>query len=112
MARIVAFVPDLLFGSNVVGSLGTAGHEVTLVGDAGALARELPAAELLIVDLTADPDQRIELARGAGLPRLAFYAHVEADVRDRAQDAGFELVVPRSRMARDGAALVDRLLAG
>ena len=31
MARVIAFVPDLLFGSNVVGALRAAGHEVRLV---------------------------------------------------------------------------------
>ena len=111
MARVVAFIPDLLFGSNVVGALGAAGHDVVLSGDGAALARELPSAQLLIVDLTVDPDERIERARSAGVPTLAFYAHVEADVRDRAEAAGFDLVVPRSRMAREGAALVERLLA-
>ena len=43
MARVIAFVPDLLFGSNVVGGLRASGHEVRLVaaledvslGDAG-----------------------------------------------------------------------------
>src|ERR687898_899597 len=33
---------------------------------------------------------------------LAFYSHVDADVRRRALAAGFDLVVPRSRMAREG----------
>jgi hypothetical protein len=31
-------------------------------------------------------------------------------VRERAQQAGVQLVVPRSRMAREGAALIERLL--
>lgn len=113
MARIVAFVPDLLFGSNVVGALGAAGHQAVLAGDREVLARELPGAQLLVVDLTADSDERIEQARRLrqpGLPVLAFYSHVEADVRDRAEAAGFELVVPRSRMAREGPSLADRLL--
>ncbi len=43
---------------------------------------------------------------------LAFYPHVEADTRRRAIEAGFDLVVPRSRMAREGAALVAELLGG
>lgn len=114
MARIVAFIPDLLFGSNVVGGLRAAGHEPVLVGDADALARELPGAKVLVVDLTFDADERIEDARRLrppDVPTLAFYAHVEAEVRARAEEAGFELVVPRSRMAREGATLVDRLLA-
>ena len=32
MARVVALVPDLLFGSRVQGDLRAAGHEVTLAG--------------------------------------------------------------------------------
>jgi hypothetical protein len=90
--------------------------------------------EVLIVDLTSDPEEGIGLvARLAGeepddvigdgerdgssggapgAPRtLGFYSHVEADVRERAELAGFDLVVPRSRMAREGAALVERLLS-
>lgn len=113
MARVVAFIPDLLFGSSVVATLTAGGHEPALAADGEALVRELPGAELLIVDLTFDVPERIDqvrLLRPAGLPILAFYSHVEADVRDRAQDAGFDLVVPRSRMAREGAALVERLL--
>jgi hypothetical protein len=53
----------------------------------------------------------VRQVRRSGIPTLAFYAHVEADVRHRAEAAGFELVVPRSRMAREGAALVERLSA-
>ena len=69
-------------------------------------------AELLVVDLTVDPEDRIERSAGAGMPRLGFYSHVEQDVRRRAEEAGFERVVPRSRMAREGPALVEAMLAG
>jgi hypothetical protein len=110
VARVVAFVPDLLFGSNVLGMIKAAGHEPVLIGDVGALAREATGADALVVDLTVDAPQRVEQARALGLPTLAFYSHVESDVRELAQQAGFALVVPRSRMAREGAALIDRLL--
>jgi hypothetical protein len=40
---------------------------------------------------------------------LGFYAHVDVSARERAEEAGFDLVVPRSRMAREGAALVASL---
>jgi CheY-like chemotaxis protein len=112
VARVVAFVPDLLFGSNVAGALRAAGHDPVLVGDVDALRRELAHADALIVDLTSDAADRIEqvrLHRTTDLPTLAFYSHVETEVRRRAQQAGFDLVVPRSRMAREGAALVQRL---
>jgi nucleoside-diphosphate-sugar epimerase len=110
VATVVAFVPDLLFGSNVVGALRAAGHQTTLVGRLSD--GELAGADVLVVDLTADAEERIELVRAAGPQRartLAFYSHVETDVRARADEAGFDLVVPRSRMAREGGALVTRL---
>jgi hypothetical protein len=114
MARVVAFIPDLMFGSGVLSALQKAGYEAALAMDAEALARELPGAEVLIVDLTFDAAERIErvrTARPAGVRTLAFYSHVETDVRSRAERAGFDLVVPRSRMAREGAALVKQLSA-
>jgi hypothetical protein len=112
MARVVAFIPDLLFGSNVVGALQAAGHDPALVGDAYAVQRELPGADVLVVDLTADVSERLEQLEGipGTIKTLAFYSHVEADVRAQAEQAGFDMVVPRSRMAREGATLVTRLL--
>jgi hypothetical protein len=108
VARVVAFIPDLLFGSNVLGALQAAGHETSLTNDPASAER----ADVLVVDLTADPEARIARVRGAGLdgPRiLAFYSHVESEVRELAQNAGFDLVIPRSRMAREGPGLVARL---
>ena len=101
MARVAVLCPDLLFGSKLQGALRAAGHEPVGPGD---------DAELLVVDLTDDADARIAQAAGAGIPRLGFYSHVEQDVRRRAEEAGFERVVPRSRMAREAAALVESLL--
>jgi hypothetical protein len=115
VARLVAFIPDLLFGSNVLGALSAAGHEVALVSDGDGLERELPDADALIVDLTADAGERIEMVSATAheaVRTLAFYSHVETDVRAQAQAAAFDVVVPRSRMAREGAALVAQLLEG
>ena len=114
MARVVAFVPDLLFGSNVLGTLRASGHEVRLVGGLDDVG--LDDAEVLVIDLTDDAAARIvavqaALAAASGEPRtLAFFSHVEADVREAARAAGFDLVVPRSRMARAGGELVDQLV--
>ena len=110
MARVLAFVPDLLFGSNVQSSLQSAGHEVALVADpAGADSADF---DVVVVDLTVEPEARIAAVQSAGLREkatLAFYSHVEQDVRALAEQAGFDLVVPRSRMAREGPDLVTRL---
>jgi hypothetical protein len=113
MARVVAFIPDLLFGSNVLGALRAAGHEPVLVSDAESAGHELAGSQVLIVDLTADAAERLEQLKAIAhdaVRTLAFYSHVEADVRTQAEQAGFDLVVPRSRMAREGPSLVARLL--
>ncbi len=110
MSRVVVFVPDLLFGSRVLEAVRTAGHEPVAATDLEAVAAALPTAEALIVDLTVDAAVRTDGVSDATVPVLAFYSHVEADVRERALAAGFHLVVPRSRMAREGPQLVARLL--
>lgn len=100
MARIAAIVPDLFFASKVKETLTAAGHEVVL-GPAEA------GVDAVVVDLdAAGPDAPVP----EGVPRLGFYSHVDAATRRRAEEAGFELVVPRSRMAREMPALVSRLL--
>ena len=118
MARVVALLPDLLFGSKVQGMLAAAGHDVALVANADAAREHAGAVDVIVVDLFFEPDAGIALladlkADGTlGDARaLASYAHTAPDVRARALEAGFDLVVPRSRMAREGAALVDKLAA-
>jgi hypothetical protein len=103
MARVALLCPDLLFGSKLQGALRAAGHEPVASGE---------DADILVVDLTDDADRRIEQSATSGLPRLGFYSHVEQEVRRRAEEAGFDRVVPRSRMAREAPALVDALLPG
>jgi hypothetical protein len=102
VARIALLCPDLLFGSKVEGALRAAGHEV--------VPADAPA-ELLVVDLTADVETRLNAVREARVPTLGFYSHVEQDVRRQAEETGIARIVPRSRMAREGAALVEQLLA-
>jgi hypothetical protein len=121
MARAIVLTGDLLFGSRVQGALAAAGHDVEIVGDQPGLRVHLadhsagPAA-VLVVDLT---DERLDgagalqaLRSGGELGStrtLAFYSHVDLAARERAELAGFDLIVPRSRMAREGAALVSGL---
>ena len=88
--------------------LAAAGHEVDLVSTSDAARERVSGASVVVVDLTAgDPD--VDGIVGA-VPSLAFYSHVDTEVRARAEQAGFDLVVPRSRMAREGADLVGRLV--
>jgi len=97
VARVALLTSDLLFGSKVEGALRAAGHEVALGGE----------GEVAVVDLTTGdvPDPP------AGVPTVAYYLHTDQDTRERAEAAGYDLVVPRSRMNREGPQLVERLLA-
>lgn len=108
MARVVAVFDDLLLGSNVLGMLRAAGHEAELTG----AARAQPAgADVVVVDLAGEADIAALKHAAGGALLLGVYSHVHVEQRERAEAAGFDLVVPRSRMAREGAALVERLLS-
>jgi DNA-binding response OmpR family regulator len=121
MARVLALTGDLLFGSQVQGALAAAGHDTQLIADLGQVRERLQdrsagAVDVLVVDLVdVDLDGAGALeslcAAGAldGVRALAFYSHVDAAARERAERAGFDLIVARSRMAREGATLVSQL---
>ncbi len=112
MARVVAHLPDLLFGSKVHGMLTAGGHDVLRARPEGS-APDVPGAELLVLDLCEDSAARLArfAAAIATMRTLAFYRHTDVDTRSAALAAGCDLVVPRSRMAREGASLVEGLLA-
>ena len=98
MARVAAIAPDLFFASKIDATLKAAGHEVTMAVTDGA--------EIVLVDLDhAGPE-----SAPTDVPRLGFYSHTDVDTRRRAEEAGFDLVVPRSRMAREMPELVAKLL--
>lgn len=116
MAQVVAFIPDLLFGSRVQADLLAGGHTVELIGDSEVVEGLLNGASVLVVNLTDDDYGGISLVeslseRGSlvGVGTLAFYSHVDAAMRARADNAGFDVIVPRSRMAREASALTAKL---
>lgn len=105
MARVLAVVPDLMLSSKVSAMLGAAGHEVKVV----AVVPEPEGFDfdLVVCDLEAvDPKTIADLAA----PAIGFYSHVDVETRDRGKEAGLDLVIPRSRMARDLPELAARLL--
>ena len=105
MARVIAISSDLLLGSKVEAMLTAAGHEVTMApGLAGA---PLDGADLIVADLDAESPGALA---ATGIPVLGYYSHVNAETKQAADAAGIDLVVPRSRMARDLVSLAAGLL--
>jgi hypothetical protein len=109
MARVALLCPDLLFGSNVEGALRAAGHDVTRYLSAGAARAAAGDADVLVADLTDEAYGGVALGDVQEAATLGFYSHVDVETKRRAEEAGFDLIVPRSRMNREGAALVERL---
>jgi hypothetical protein len=107
MARVLAVATDLLLGSKVEAMLSAAGHDVTL--STSLNESPLEEADLLVADLDAENPEALV---GLGVPVLGYYSHVEVETRRAAEAAGVDLVVPRSRMARELPQLVDELLDG
>jgi CheY-like chemotaxis protein len=116
VARVAALIPDLLFGSKVEAALAQAGHDVDLLSSESDVWDQVGGIDVLVVDLTTDELDGVSLVESLavggelhGVRTLGFFAHVEPEVRERALAAGFDQVVPRSRMHREGAELVRRL---
>jgi len=106
VARVLVLVPDLMLASRVEATLVAEGHEVVLGAEPpdGSLAE----MDLVVADVgQVDPCS----VAGKGVPVLGTYRHTDPATRARAEAAGVELVVPRSRLARELPELVARLLS-
>jgi hypothetical protein len=105
VARVLSIATDLMLGSRVQETLTAAGHEVTT---APALEETTwDGVELIVADLDAENPEALV---GLGMPVLGYYSHVDVATKEAAEAAGIDLAVPRSRMARELPALVERLL--
>ena len=105
MAQVVSIAEDLMLASRVDVMLTGAGHHVILARSLQEAS--LDGAELIVADLeVASPEE----LSGAGVPVLGYYSHVDVDTKKAADAAGIDMAVPRSRMARELPALVERLL--
>jgi hypothetical protein len=106
MARVVAVGEDLMLASRVSSALEASGHQVERAGE---LPEELDSVDLVVADLDAIDPERLA---GLGTPVLGFYRHTDVETKRRADVAGIDLVVPRSRLVRELPELAGRLLAG
>jgi hypothetical protein len=104
MARIAAVVADLMLASRVRTSLEASGHEVEQETE---LPDGLDGIDLVVADLdVVAPEALGDL----DLPVIGFYQHTDAETKTRAEEAGLNFAVPRSRMVRELPELVDRAL--
>ena len=119
MSRVALLCPDLLLGSKLEGALRAAGHDVQRYDGEDMARAAADSADVLVVDLGADEFDGAVLVESMrmgreleGVATVGFYSHVDQDTRRRAEQAGFDLVVPRSRIAREASDLIDRVIEG
>lgn len=106
VARVLSISNDLMLGSKVQETLKAAGHEV--VASPSIEETTWEGIDLIVADLDVENPEALV---GLGMPVLGYYSHVDVATREAAEAAGIDLVVPRSRMARELPALAERLLS-
>ena len=107
--RICLVVDDMFFASKILGAAETAGRRVVRIKSREQLEQEMtvdPPA-LLIVDLNSerlDPIQTIEFCRSrpelSEVPILGFVSHVQVALKQAAEYAGCDRVLPRSQFTQ------------
>lgn len=103
MTRVAVAVSDLLLMSRMVEPLVAAGHETK----AGTLPGVAEGADVIVCDLD---DVEPGTVAALGIPSIGFYSHLDVETGDKAREAGLDLVIPRSRAARELPELVAGLL--
>ncbi|MEP6707626.1 MAG: hypothetical protein ABJC05_08905 [Pyrinomonadaceae bacterium] len=102
---IVAAVDDMFFMSKIRAAAESLNVTVRFVRNADALfsAAVESGPALIIIDLQSQKFDAPALARRlkadeqlGAIPLLGFYSHVETELRDQAQAAGFDRILPRS----------------
>src|SRR3954452_10998545 len=105
MANVLSISTDLMLGSKVDAMLSAAGHEVTTSPSIEETTWD--GKDLIVADLNLENPEALV---GLGIPVLGYYSHVDVETKEAAEAAGVDLVVPRSRMARELPQLVAGLL--
>ena len=106
MARVLSISNDLMLGSKVQETLTAAGHEV--VASPSIEETTWDGVDLIVADLDVENPEALV---GLGMPVLGYYSHVDVGTKEAAEAAGVDLVVPRSRMARELPSLAAKLLS-
>lgn len=106
--RVLAAVPDMFFAAKIRAAAEASGVTVEFARSVEAAAEkalaETPA--LVVADLQAQGYDPLALAarfksdeRLRSIPLVGFLSHVEASLKARAEDSGFDRVMPRSAFA-------------
>jgi PleD family two-component response regulator len=107
--KILAVVSDLFFSVKITEAAKRAGMAVELVTDPKeVLVKAKAKPSLIIIDLNFDGAHPLDLigklkssAEYKGVSLLGFLSHVQAELKQAAQDAGCDMVMARSAFSQN-----------
>jgi DNA-binding response OmpR family regulator len=114
VTRVLVLADDLIWSTRLIEQVNAAGANGAPVRTLAALSQALPAADAVIVDLTArayDGVVAVRRAAEAGRRVLAVGQHDDATLRRRALDAGADKVLAYRKLFDDGPATIGAWLA-
>jgi PleD family two-component response regulator len=118
---VIAVVEDMFFASKIKATAEHLGIEVRFPRSAGAVVTSAHASEpaLIIVDLHSERCDPFALAvalkaddRLRRLPLLGFFSHVQTALQRRAEESGFDRVMPRSAFAKQLSEILQNTKTG
>ena len=107
---VIAVVDDLFFASKIRGTAEQLGVRVVFAKtiDAVIAAAEGERPALIIVDLHSERCDPLGLAERLkasetlrSISLIGFFSHVQTELQRRAQEAGFDSVIPRSMFTKN-----------
>ena len=113
MTRVLVLADDLIWSTRLIEQVRAAGADGAPVRTLAALNQALPAADAVIVDLTARAyDGVVAVRRAAEADRrdLAVGQHDDPALRKRALDAGADKVLAYRKLFDDGPATISSWL--
>lgn len=114
--KVIAVIDDLFFTVKILDAAKRAGLAIAFVKDEATVlerATELPT--LMIFDLNCNAVNAVELIRKIKhdpqtklVSIIAFLSHVQVELKNQAQDAGADMVMPRSSFSQNLQAILQR----
>jgi PleD family two-component response regulator len=108
--RIIAVLDDLFFLSKIREATKTLDIDLEFVRNADGFKEKISSDKpsLIIFDLNSKTGSPLEMIRKIKstselekIPVIGFLSHVQIELKDEADRAGCDLVVPRSRFSKD-----------
>ncbi|MBI2488071.1 MAG: response regulator [Deltaproteobacteria bacterium] len=108
--RIIAILDDLFFYSKIREAAKPLNLELEFIKNPNGLSQKIKSEKpsLLIFDLNSkscNPLQIIKDLKSSpelkNIPILGYLSHVQTELKEKAVEAGCDLVLPRSRLSKD-----------